>query len=462
MRSQEKSQILKTPSNLLIYSFIYGLILFSCSIVRHKLYQSNVYDLGLFDQWLWLISNGYEPISSMAQTHVLADHAAWAIYLIAPFYKIFASVNWLFFFQSFSLAFTSIPLWKLSTLKGLSKKNSWIIILLWWFQPVVFNINLFDFHPEVIAMPILALSFLFISENRFYAWLISLILVIGFRDGLIIIVFGIALENLIRKKFKYALSAFLLSLNWLLFIKFFLFPYLGNFSSGESPTVSNLSRLLVFITQPINSFSKVDYLGGLIYLLLISIAFIPFWKKNSFTTLLGITPLVLINFIAFSPPFRTLIHQYNLPIALIGSISVIEGISKSRFFNLNFYRIFWIALCWFALAKPYFFLGPYLSRVDSISQINKLIKNFSSNKSILTTSYIAPHLSHRKNIFYPRSNSGKKDIIKNIDIILLKPDDPGYDSSTEIQEDIINLAKSRKWNCKELEKNLNLCTNNKN
>ena len=117
-------------------------------------------------------------------------------------------------------------------------------------------------------------------------------------------------------------------------------------------------------------------------------------EKNSFTTLLGITSLVfnLIIFIAFSPPFRTLIHQYNLPIALIGSISVIEGISKIQIFQSKFLQNILIALCWFALAKPYFFLGPYLSRVDSISQINKLIKNFSYDKSILTTSYIAPHL----------------------------------------------------------------------
>ena len=26
---------------------------------------------------------------------------------------------------------------------------------LWWLQPVVFNTNLFDFHPEVLAMPLL-------------------------------------------------------------------------------------------------------------------------------------------------------------------------------------------------------------------------------------------------------------------------------------------------------------------
>ena len=445
------------PLRVNLISLIFAIILLSASITRHNLYQSNVYDLGLFDQWLWLISNGYEPISSMAQTHVLADHAAWALYFIAPLYKIFASVNWLFILQAFSLAFTSIPLWKLSILRSLSKKQSWIILLIWWSQPVVFNINLFDFHPEVIAMPILALSFFFIKNDRFIAWLICLFLIIGFRDGLIIIVFGLSLENFFRRKYKYALSAFLLSTGWLAFIKFYLFPYLSNFASGVSPSVSNLSNLFLFISQPISQFSKVDYSGGFIYLLLISISFIPFWKKNSFTTLISIAPLVFINFIAFAPPFRTLIHQYNLPVALIGTVSIIEGINKTDYFKLNFYKILWLAVCWFALSKPYFFTGPYLSRVDYISEINKIIKTIPPEKSIITTSYIAPHLSHRKNIFYPRSSSLEKDLIRNVDIIFLKPDDPGYDSNTEIQQRLINLANSEGWDCKVYEKNLNLC-----
>ena len=111
------------PLRVNLISLFFAIILLSASITRHNLYQSNVYDLGLFDQWLWLISNGYEPISSMAQTHVLSDHAAWALYFIAPLYKIFASVNWLFILQAFSLAFTSIPLWKLSILRSLSKNK---------------------------------------------------------------------------------------------------------------------------------------------------------------------------------------------------------------------------------------------------------------------------------------------------------------------------------------------------
>ena len=61
---------------------------------------------------------------------------------------------------------------------------------------------------------------------------------------------------------------------------------------------------------------NIDLLGGFIYLILISVSFIPFWNKRSIPTLSGCIPLVTLNFIAQNPSFRTLIHQYNLPIAL--------------------------------------------------------------------------------------------------------------------------------------------------
>ena len=32
--------------------------------LRHALLQSNSFDLGLFDQWVWLISRGLAPVSS--------------------------------------------------------------------------------------------------------------------------------------------------------------------------------------------------------------------------------------------------------------------------------------------------------------------------------------------------------------------------------------------------------------
>ena len=71
-----------TPSARLWWtSFGVAFLGWGLAASRHWLLQSNAYDLGLFDQWAWLISNGLSPISSMENVHVLADHGAWVFYL---------------------------------------------------------------------------------------------------------------------------------------------------------------------------------------------------------------------------------------------------------------------------------------------------------------------------------------------------------------------------------------------
>ena len=69
-----------TPAALWWCSAVLGLLGWGCSALRHHLLQSNAYDLGLFDQWAWLIGRGLEPVSSMEHVHVLADLVAWLLY----------------------------------------------------------------------------------------------------------------------------------------------------------------------------------------------------------------------------------------------------------------------------------------------------------------------------------------------------------------------------------------------
>jgi uncharacterized membrane protein len=75
---------------------INSLVLFICSFARHLMFQSASADLGIFDQAVYLISQGLEPFSSLMGFHILGDHAAWMWYPLALLYKIYPSVYWLF------------------------------------------------------------------------------------------------------------------------------------------------------------------------------------------------------------------------------------------------------------------------------------------------------------------------------------------------------------------------------
>ena len=72
------------------------IVLFACSSFRHSLFQSTAFDLGIFDNAIYLISQGQEPIVSFRGLHILGDHAAWMLYPLALLYAVIPDVHWLF------------------------------------------------------------------------------------------------------------------------------------------------------------------------------------------------------------------------------------------------------------------------------------------------------------------------------------------------------------------------------
>ncbi|MDY6902670.1 MAG: DUF2079 domain-containing protein, partial [Cyanobacteriota bacterium] len=142
------------------------LLLFFCSSLRHALFQSNAFDLGIFDNGVYLISQGQEPFISFRGLHILGDHAAFILYPLALLYRIFPQVHWLFLIQALSLSMGAFPTFNLASQAGLKKSLATAMAAIYLLYPVIFNLNLFDFHPEVVALPALLWAILAARLNR--------------------------------------------------------------------------------------------------------------------------------------------------------------------------------------------------------------------------------------------------------------------------------------------------------
>ena len=190
----------------LLVGLFYGL-----QALRHILLHSAGWDLGIYDQVAWQMSQGLEPRSTLLGLHHMGNHGAWMFYAIAPFYWLVPSVHWLFLTQALGLILTAWPLWHLAAQAGLRPRERWLICGLWWLQPVVFNANFFvDFRPETWAMPLLALAIWANRAEQRWLWLLSLFVMMGCRDGLGLIVIGLALEQAYRRRWRWAAEALLL------------------------------------------------------------------------------------------------------------------------------------------------------------------------------------------------------------------------------------------------------------
>ena len=117
----------------------------------------------------------------------------------------------------------------------------------------------------------------------------------------------------------------------------------------------------------------------------------------------------------------------------------------------------WAILCWLALAKPWFFTGPFLERLGMRHDVTEAISLVPSDARVLSTSYLAPHLSQRQWIAFPKKNFDTSLKNSHWTALLLNPDDSGWGSAKAIQKDLLNQAHRNGWECQEWASGLELC-----
>ena len=431
-----------------------GLIGWGCSALRHGLLQSNAYDLGLFDQWVWLISQGLPPISSMEHVHMLADHGAWLLYVTGGLYRILPSVQWRLGGQALALSLTAIPIWWLAQQAGLRPRGCWLACGLWWLQPVVFNTLLFDVHPETWVMPAFGFALWAERDNRPRLWLLLLLLLLGARDGLVLVIGGMALDLALRRRWRWSAATLGLATGWLLLLSRWLYPLLRN---GEGPKAA--SRMFGHLLgAPLNVLQQLDWGGGLTYLLLLALPCGLLWRRRSLPVLLIGLPLVLVNLLSASPSYRTLIHHYSLPLAVLAVLGAIDGALQDAAGRRGpAWALAWASACWLALAKPWFFTGPYLQRLAQLDQARSAITRIQPDDAVLTTSFLVPQLSQRRTIAFPKRSSNHSLESGPWTALLLNPEDPGWGSKRSVQRDLLNQARDRNWSCQHWSSGLTLC-----
>ena len=445
---------MKPPRALWILAIALGLLGWSVSALRHGLLQSNAYDLGLFDQWVWLISQGLPPISSMEHVHVLADHGAWLLYGAGALYKLLPSVQWLLAGQALALSLTAIPIWWLAQQAGLRPRGCWLACGLWWLQPVVFNTLLFDVHPETWVMPAFAWALWAERAERPRLWLALLLLMLGARDGLVLVIGGIGLDLAWRRRWRWSAAAAGLAAAWLLLLSRWLYPWLRD---GEGPKAA--ARMFSHLSGgPMQILQNLDWSGGLQYLVLLCLPCLWLWRRQSLPTLLIGLPLVLVNLLSASASYRTLIHHYSLPLAVVAVVAAIDsGLAAGRLRRGPDWALIWATACWLALAKPWFFSGPYLQRLPSLGSTQEAIARVQPDDAVLSTSYLVPQLSQRRRIAFPKASFNRELSEQSWTVLLLNPKDPGWGSTSKVQRRLIDQAETDGWSCRDWPSGLNFC-----
>lgn len=403
---------------LLLVSIV-GSAYSALSILRHRHFSSSAFDLGIFDQVIWLYSRFEAPYTTIRANrldeHILGDHFHPILILLAPIYWITDRVEALLVAQAFLFAIAIFPIFFFIR-KRLGSPAAYMFsvsyAIFWGVQRAVE----FDFHEIAFAVPLIAWSIYFIDEKRWRAYYICIALLFLTKENLplLVIFFGIYLVTL--REFRRGALTSLVGAAWFLAVMQLFIPYFGGAGNYHYWTYINLGPDL---PSAIRSAVKNPLLVARDLLLpaeklhtyfLILAPFLGFAFVSPLFILM--IPLLAERFLSAQPLYWSSSYHYTAAISPIVAMASADGLARIVRLIKNKSLSSTIALvCSVMVLTVNIFMLPKLpfwqltspsywrlSQSDLTGR--EALSAIPPTASVAAQGTILPHLSHRKYIFF--------------------------------------------------------------
>jgi uncharacterized membrane protein len=150
------------------------------------------YDVGLYDQGLWLLSRGHAPFVTLMGRNLFGDHASFVLILLVPIFWIIPGTPTLLVVQAMMVSAAALPIHHFAKQRLGSGAMGVLCAAVWLLNPAVNGTNLENFHPDAFLglFVSLALFAAFNARWRMYAVAVLLCLLVKEDVMLVIIPLG--------------------------------------------------------------------------------------------------------------------------------------------------------------------------------------------------------------------------------------------------------------------------------
>ncbi len=404
---------------ILIIEMLIFISLFSyLSILRHARINSAMYDLGLFDQIIYNIAHCRFFESSIKGFNYLGDHFSPILLIFAPLYWIREDVRMLLIFQTVIISFAAYyaGLMSYHLTKDIKLSAAFGLAILG--NANVLLITLFDFHPEIISIPLFTyIVYQFTLRNHIKIFIASIFALTIKEDvGITVTLMGIVF-TIISKEKRYLILSLIGFVYFLLAIKVFIPHFRPETYKGDYLYIERYSYLghnmkeviLSIFSNPFYPVVKMYKWAKLKVLLRL---FYPtlFLSFLSPVFLIIILPIMYINWIANYQPQFALKYQYlNIVVPFIitssiyGFVKLKEITANTNFLNryLNLFTQFLMII--FVIGNLIIFYNTterfkYFEKNYYESSFYKAKSLIPRDASLATSNTFGSHFTHRKNI----------------------------------------------------------------
>lgn len=301
--------------------------------LRHARFATVDFDLGIFDQNVWLLANGRSFLTTRG-LEIFGHHASFAHFLFAPFYWLGAGPNFLNDVMVAAVAGAAAVVFRVAARLS---RSEWIALLLavaFAWQPTTTWLLQESYHPEVVAILPLFLAFDAAGRQRWVAYALWLALAASFKEDVALAAAMLGVVVALRGNRKAGVATIAVALVYFVFVIKVLIPHYlpqGIFFQqfythlGKTPG----EALWTLLTQPQLILYRFGKAGALHYAhtLLVSYGFTPL--LSPLPLLVGV-PQFTANMLS-QHAFTWNTHLHYAALVLSGAtLAMVEGVCRRR------------------------------------------------------------------------------------------------------------------------------------
>jgi uncharacterized membrane protein len=432
---------------VLVLILVYGSVFSYFTVLKHDVFRTFGWDLGIFDQALSSTLQGKflyytNELYMIPSGCYFASHFSPILLVILPFYAIYPSSVNLLVIGSFALSFAAIPLYLAVRTALESKKIAFVCALLYLLYPAIQASNWFDFHTQQFLPLFVFSGFYFVQKKKWKFYLLSVLLALMIEEHVSFLVFLMSLYFLltgsprtIQKAFKdrefnqalISVAVMIVSIIWFLVAQYvkgtflvnpqFLTRYKATSAFGTLGVETDPLLLPIYIVlNPQGAWSALmyDYPTKFFFMIILfaPLLFLPFKSKFCLIPVILLVPSLMSNYIAYYTigahyplylvplifmafvfalkQFHASAHWPFLKTALLVSVLTIASTSPispvSAPFGVSQKGLFW-------------YPDINFLQTNHTESLHNLLQLIPPQASVLTQNHIFSHVSARPNAY---------------------------------------------------------------
>lgn len=380
-------------------------------LLRHGRFATFDYDLGIWDQYVWLWAHG-EGFNTIRGLQNLAFHVSPSLVVFVPFYWLGAGPNLLNAAMVASVAAGAVPVYRLGRRL---LDDEWVAVVLAAVYLGHFSLQwqLWEtFHPETLAIGPLLFGYEALHRRRWVSGVAWLALAVGCKEDIALAVAAMGLVVALQGQRRRGVLLALAAAAWFVVATQVLMPrftdvgvfyrdFYGHLGDDTAGLVDTAVTNPTAYTRQLEDANLVGYVRDL----LLGYGFVPLLAPS--LLLIGL-PQVLANLLsAVSNSWPVRVHYAAVPVAAM-ALAMVHGVARVGSASVRRALVGWTAAACLATSAAWgisrfsvdYDQGFWPLTPDPVNEVRRDAIDVVPGDAAVAASYnLVPHLAHRSRIY---------------------------------------------------------------